>query len=968
MPQVPVSPGPSISLKPLPSGELKPQEMNAVGSAFGKGLETLGKAGQDFATAQEHIDALHDESVAKDQVTAVTQGALGDLYTGDKAFFKTRGKDTLLARPGTEGAIDERIKTAFGGLANERQRAMFKDAMDPQRMRWGIQIANHTDTETLNFGVQQSEAHRDTALSAGVAAYPTDPVEGEKQLATAYSDIDSLARLQGWSSEVTANEKRKAQSKLLSEVVLDRAVTDAPGAAGFMEKNSGRIDGEMLVRLRTELQPRVWKQQGIDLANQLAGTDVAKAADGSTRDPLAPLPHAKPKDLYANANGLVQAGNIDLMHRPVVKNKDGSISTVRSISIGTDQGEVLIPTVVGGKVVTNQEAIQHYHETGEHLGVFKSVADADRFAQTLHEQQDALYTKHELSSDVVWARMVGPDGRGGAEGGTNPDGSFRTSPKGALGPAQVMPGTAPEAAAAAGLPYDEQRYKTDAGYNLAIGRGYYNKLLAKFGDPVLAAAAYNAGPTRIEAALRQGGPDGWTAHIPAETRKYVADVGGGSAAGASSSPRTTLAEQLRTLDSLGVPEEVKDSARSELTRRAQTASIIAKDEHDQWLNSFELSLHDGTAGTADIQAARRTGKLTDYDEITRAETIVKERDKGTEDLTNFGHMMGDPHFTFNQYDDTQQKAVEAGVKAMGGSPAAAFQVWEKTGILAKTGAVALRGALVSTDPRAVRESANIAGNMLRHNPNAFAGVDGGSDIEHSAVQYNHYVFDLGMAPEKAAARVAEENDPKAKAATKFTDPQRQDAMKQLRQNGGAQAANTFRGAAFPNPDAQEEANQTFHELITDGLSRGLDLGSATAQATTQLHKVYGVNRNGRIVKYAPEAIYPAIGGSHDYIYADALKTVKAETGHDPVHINLVPIPGVTDEDFRNGRAARYRLLYSYKSNGPAKELSTQRRRSFAQERRQALADSHGSGASVPNYSLPEPDVRGPAFFSPGGKP
>jgi hypothetical protein len=450
-------------------------------------------------------------------------------------------------------------------------------------------------------------------------------------------------------------------------------------------------------------------------------------------------------------------------------------------------------------------------------------------------------------------------------------------------------------------------------------------------------------------------------------------------------PRTTLAEQLRTLDSLDVPEEVKDSARSELTRRAQTASIIAKDEHDQWLNSFELSLHDGTAGTADIQAARRTGKLTDYDEITRAENIVKERDKGTEDLTNFGHMMGDPHFTFNQYDDTQQKAVEAGVKAMGGSPAAAFQVWEKTGILAKTGAVALRGALVSTDPRAVRESANIAGNMLRHNPNAFAGVDGGSDIEHSAVQYNHYVFDLGMAPEKAAARVAEENDPKAKAATKFTDPQRQDAMKQLRQNGGAQAANTFRGAAFPNPDAQEEANQTFHELITDGLSRGLDLGSATAQATTQLHKVYGVNRNGRIVKYAPEAIYPAIGGSHDYIYADALKTVKAETGHDPVHINLVPIPGVTDEDFRNGRAARYRLLYSYKSNGqtivdavpgefaadthgPAKELSTQRRRSFAQERRQALADSHGSGASVPNYSLPEPDVRGPAFFSPGGKP
>lgn len=55
------------------------------------------------------------------------------------------------------------------------------------------------------------------------------------------------------------------------------------------------------------------------------------------------------------------------------------------MSIGTEQGEVLIPTVVGGRVVSDQQAIEHFRRTGENFGTFRSVQDADAYAKALHD-------------------------------------------------------------------------------------------------------------------------------------------------------------------------------------------------------------------------------------------------------------------------------------------------------------------------------------------------------------------------------------------------------------------------------------------------------------------------------------------------------------------------------------------------------------------------------------------------------
>lgn len=101
---------------------------------------------------------------------------------------------------------------------------------------------------------------------------------------------------------------------------------------------------------------------------------------------------ARQKAYYADLQkspGLLKQGNLDPFNRKILKNPDGSYSTTSSISIGTDAGEVLIPTVVDGKRLTKEQAVAHYQKTGEHLGIFDTPEHADAYAVQLHNQQES---------------------------------------------------------------------------------------------------------------------------------------------------------------------------------------------------------------------------------------------------------------------------------------------------------------------------------------------------------------------------------------------------------------------------------------------------------------------------------------------------------------------------------------------------------------------------------------------------
>jgi soluble lytic murein transglycosylase len=93
---------------------------------------------------------------------------------------------------------------------------------------------------------------------------------------------------------------------------------------------------------------------------------------------------------------------------------------------------------------------------------------------------------------------------------------------------QLMPGTASEVARSLGLPRPTRARLFDPAVNIRLGSSYLAKMQRRFGgNPVLATAAYNAGPARVERWLPEQAMDAdlWIATIPfRETRTYVRRV------------------------------------------------------------------------------------------------------------------------------------------------------------------------------------------------------------------------------------------------------------------------------------------------------------------------------------------------------------------------------------------------------------------------------------------------------------
>lgn len=158
------------------------------------------------------------------------------------------------------------------------------------------------------------------------------------------------------------------------------------------------------------------------------------------------------------------------------------------------------------------------------------------------------------------------------------DGKLLTSPKGAQGEMQVMPGTAKDPG------YGVAPAKDNSPDELArVGRDYLAAMVREFkGNLPQALAAYNAGPGAVQDAMKKHG-DGWLAKMPEETQAYVAKItkAYGEGGGAPAMPTLqSLQDQVRATIPPDQPQRRK-MALDEVTRQYKEQIEAVKQQEEQ---------------------------------------------------------------------------------------------------------------------------------------------------------------------------------------------------------------------------------------------------------------------------------------------------------------------------------------------------------------------------------------------------
>lgn len=341
-----------------------------------------------------------------------------------------------------------------------------------------------------------------------------------------------------------------------------------------------------------------------------------------------------------------------------------------------------------------------------------------------------------------------------------------------------------------------------------------------------------------------------------------------------------------------------------------SADVIQKDELLEDGQKATLIRRLGSAGARDLRIAEVGQRLAEG--------------------AAFNPYLADDRAGLNDYFDAfadrriaQAEAEEDGEAPSRADMAAGFAL--QTGVAVDALVADTRQAIASGDPMRAAESLARAEAIRREHPSIWRAASGGAGIEKATARFTaarrvgyggtdavaYAIRDNSLIEQEAVRSARRRFDGKA------TDDNPEITQDQLR------SAIRQRYAAWDRPEVAAEDNLALmgdaQRIYQIEFERANGVAEVAQEATLEMiGRTWGPTTVGgewQLMKHPPEMVYPAVGGSHDYI-AEQIEADLREAGvnWDDGSVMLMTTAR-TIEELEAGRAPPYRLMYEDDDTG-----------------------------------------------------
>jgi len=354
-------------------------------------------------------------------------------------------------------------------------------------------------------------------------------------------------------------------------------------------------------------------------------------------------------------------------------------------------------------------------------------------------------------------------------------------------------------------------------------------------------------------------------------------------------------------------------------RRLASQSLTERIKVRQNIEDAEASVFEERIASGDVslteQEIRENHDLSTDDQV-RLSNVLRKVNKDADNLRSIVTRMSDPDLGFDVLDTKDRNAVNDVYEATIGDaePAsergikAAKAITKNSGIIPKKAANAVKSALKSNDPAAVGMALETLSQLKSLAGDSLASVTGAKGLDDALSDYQFY-GQFGSS-EEAAAQMIENREKKpknitaeAKEAAKSLDisdvTDRFDRSWFSDPKVGDDRAG--KGSALLLTNSQEnEMMAEYTRLFKDAYLETADFDLSQNRALDRMGRIYGMNEVsgvGRVMKFPPQKVYPAVNGSFEWMQDQLVSEVNAAMFGDQA------VPGGADAAGPVGRGA-----------------------------------------------------------------